>query len=209
MRRVWPGRHVQKFSGTINRRARLSLRLAGSRSPSANPAKLSKPRRPPRRGFTFLARVVRVIHNYGTRFQVLREVDSKLPRGPGHLFRVNPRAILPDFSYKLPHRPRASLLQNNPVNRAFFGPNNVESGAAICALMSTRPNHSRRQLLANAAMAASRCRVPMVRRAIPVIAEGQGPHPRASYGRGVYLEDAADNFAVGEHVEIVVTPLTG
>src|SRR5205085_6923270 len=29
----------------------------------------------PRRGFTFLARVVRVIHNYGTRFQVLREVD--------------------------------------------------------------------------------------------------------------------------------------
>jgi len=41
------GRHVQKFSGTINRRARLSLRLAGSRSPSANPAKLLKPRCPP------------------------------------------------------------------------------------------------------------------------------------------------------------------
>jgi hypothetical protein len=40
----------------------------------------------------------------------------------------------------------------------------------------------------------ARCRVPMVRRAIPVIAEGQGPHPRAPYGRGVHLEDAADNF---------------
>jgi len=49
----------------------------------------------------------------------------------------------------------------------------------------------------------------MVRRAIPVMAEGQGPHPRASYGRGVYLEDAADNFAVGEHVETVVIPFPG
>jgi hypothetical protein len=27
------------------------------------------------------------------------------------------------------------------------------------------------------------------------------------YERGVHLEDAADNFAVGEHVEIVVVPL--
>jgi hypothetical protein len=29
-------------------------------------------------------------------------------------------------------------------------------------------------------------------------------NPRASYGRGVHLEDAADNLAVGEHVEIVI-----
>ena len=149
----------KKFLERLTICSLVSLTWQGHAPQPPNPAKLSKPRRPPRRGFTFLARVVRVIHNYGTRFQVLREVDSKLPRGPGHLFRVNPRAILPDFSYKLPHRPRASLLQNNPVNRAFFGPNNVESGAAICALMSTRPNHSRRQLLANAAMAASRVAV--------------------------------------------------
>ena len=37
----------------------------------------------------------------------------------------------------------------------------------------------------------------------------QGPHPGASYGRGVGVEDAADNFAVGEHVEIVVIPFPG
>jgi hypothetical protein len=49
----------------------------------------------------------------------------------------------------------------------------------------------------------------MVRRAIPVVAEGQGPHPRVSYWRGIGLEDAADNFAVGEHVEIVVIPFAG
>jgi hypothetical protein len=36
----------------------------------------------------------------------------------------------------------------------------------------------------------------MVRRAIPVMAEGQRPHPRVSYRRGVHLEDAADNFAI-------------
>jgi len=35
------------------------------------------------------------------------------------------------------------------------------------------------------------------------------PHPRLPYGRGVGLEDAADNFAVGEHVEIVIIPLPG
>jgi hypothetical protein len=31
----------------------------------------------------------------------------------------------------------------------------------------------------------------------------------ASHRRGVGLEDAANNFAVGEHVEIVVIPLAG
>jgi hypothetical protein len=38
------------------------------------------------------------------------------------------------------------------------------------------------------------------------VPEGQGPHPRASYGRSVGLEDAADNSAIHEHVEIVVIP---
>jgi hypothetical protein len=49
----------------------------------------------------------------------------------------------------------------------------------------------------------------MVRRALPVIAEGQGPHPRASYRRGIGLEDTADNFAIGQHVEIVIIPFAG
>jgi hypothetical protein len=35
------------------------------------------------------------------------------------------------------------------------------------------------------------------------------PHPRRSYRRGVGLENAADNFVVGEHVEIVVIPFPG
>jgi len=35
-----------------------------------------------------LARVVRVIHNYGTRFQVLAKSIEVVARGPGHLFRV-------------------------------------------------------------------------------------------------------------------------
>src|SRR5262249_12017341 len=34
-----------------------------------------------------------------------------------------------------------------------------------------------------------------------------GPQPRRSNRRGVHLHDAADNCAVGEHVEIVVVPL--
>jgi hypothetical protein len=49
----------------------------------------------------------------------------------------------------------------------------------------------------------------MVSRAIPVIAEGQRPHPWASYRRGVGLEDAADNRAIFKHVEIVVVPFAG
>jgi hypothetical protein len=47
-----------------------------------------------------------------------------------------------------------------------------------------------------------------VRRAsILVVAEDQRPHPRASYGRRVGLEDAADSGAIGKHVVIVLIPL--
>jgi hypothetical protein len=42
-----------------------------------------------------------------------------------------------------------------------------------------------------------------------VVREDQGPHPRASYRRDVCLEDAADNFAIGKHAEIVVIPMAG
>src|SRR5947207_15856708 len=65
------GRTCQEIFGTINHLLTCKSDLAGSRPQPPNPAKLSKPRRPPRRGFSFLARVVRVIHNYGMRFQVL------------------------------------------------------------------------------------------------------------------------------------------
>jgi hypothetical protein len=47
----------------------------------------------------------------------------------------------------------------------------------------------------------------VARHAILVVAERQGPHPRASYGRGVGLEDAADHDAIRKHVEIVAVPL--
>jgi hypothetical protein len=39
--------------------------------------------------------------------------------------------------------------------------------------------------------------------------ECQGPHPRRSYGRSVGFEDAADNSAVRQHIEIVVIPVAG
>src|ERR671924_285227 len=68
--------------------------------------------------------------------------------------------------------------------------------------------HPRRQLLANAAMAASRVAVhPWFVQSR--LAEGQGPHPRRSYWRGSRLEDAADIGAIGEHIRIVIAPLAG
>ncbi len=36
-----------------------------------------------------------------------------------------------------------------------------------------------------------------------------GPHPGLAYGRGIGLEDAADDSAVGERIEVVVIPLAG
>jgi hypothetical protein len=38
-----------------------------------------------------------------------------------------------------------------------------------------------------------------------MMSEGKRPHPGRSYGRRVYLQDAADDNAIGENVEIVVT----
>jgi hypothetical protein len=35
------------------------------------------------------------------------------------------------------------------------------------------------------------------------------PHPRAPYGRGVGFEDAADDSAIGQHVEVILIPLPG
>ena len=46
-------------------------------------------------------------------------------------------------------------------------------------------------------------------RVIFVVAEHQRPHPGRSYGRGVYLQDAPDDSAIREHVEVVVIPLAG
>jgi hypothetical protein len=47
------------------------------------------------------------------------------------------------------------------------------------------------------------------RRAVLVVQEGQCPHPRRADRSRIGLENAADNLAIGEHVEIVVTPLAG
>jgi hypothetical protein len=50
---------------------------------------------------------------------------------------------------------------------------------------------------------------PMGRRAILMMPKGQRPHPRRIYRRGGGLNDAADNDAVGEYVEIVILPFAG
>jgi predicted RNase H-like nuclease len=42
------------------------------------------------------------------------------------------------------------------------------------------------------------------RRAVFVVPERERPHPRRSYWRSVNLEDAADDNAIGKHVEIVI-----
>src|SRR5262245_49531770 len=41
------------------------------------------------------------------------------------------------------------------------------------------------------------------------VPEGERPHPRRSYGRRIGFEDAADHFAIGQHVVIVVIPFAG
>src|SRR5215472_2897796 len=42
-----------------------------------------------------------------------------------------------------------------------------------------------------------------------VVAKGQRPHPRRPDWRGMDLEDATDNSAIDEHIEILVVPFAG
>jgi len=42
-----------------------------------------------------------------------------------------------------------------------------------------------------------------------MVAERERPHPTRSYWRGSGVEDATDNNAIGQHVEIVLLPLPG
>jgi hypothetical protein len=44
---------------------------------------------------------------------------------------------------------------------------------------------------------------------LTILKDEDCPHPRRSYWRGSRLEDAADIEAIGEHVIIVIAPLTG
>ena len=77
-------------------------------------------------------------------------------------------------------------------------------------MRESAPAYSRRQLLANAGHGSLPVLgVAVSRRAALLVREDEGPHPWASHGRGVGLEDAADNFGVGEHVEIFVIPFAG
>src|SRR5215813_4281750 len=46
-------------------------------------------------------------------------------------------------------------------------------------------------------------------RAIFVVAVGQRPEPRHPHGGGGGLQDAADHDTAGQHIVIVITPLTG
>src|SRR5262249_26013862 len=45
--------------------------------------------------------------------------------------------------------------------------------------------------------------------AIFVVAVGQRPEPRRPHGGGGGLQDAADHKTAGQHIVIVITPLTG
>src|SRR5262249_45324060 len=50
-------------------------------------------------------------------------------------------------------------------------------------------------------------RVAVCRCAVFMMTEGQRPHPGTSYRGRVYLQDAPDNGAICQHVEIVILPL--
>jgi hypothetical protein len=60
--------------------------------------------------------------------------------------------------------------------------------------------HSRRQLFANAAIAASRVAAQPRFAERPMMPKGERPEPRHPHRRGVDLEDAADNNAIGKDV---------
>src|SRR5436190_15383831 len=82
------GRTRQEIFGTINHLLTCKSDLARVTPPAPKSCQAFEAPPSPRRGFSFLARVVRVIHNYGTRFQVLAKSIEVVARGPGHLFRV-------------------------------------------------------------------------------------------------------------------------
>jgi len=47
------------------------------------------------------------------------------------------------------------------------------------------------------------------RRAVLVVPESEGPHPGRANWRGGGPIDAADNFAAGQHVKVIVIPPAG
>src|SRR5262249_17876613 len=55
----------------------------------------------------------------------------------------------------------------------------------------------------------ARRRIAVRWRAVLMVAKGQRPHPRRTLRRGVHLHDAADDGTIGEHIVVVVVPLTG
>jgi len=68
---------AQYIFGTINHLLTCKSDLAGSRPQTPKSCQAFEAPPSPRRGFTFLARVVRAIHNYGTRFQVFaKSIES-------------------------------------------------------------------------------------------------------------------------------------
>src|SRR5215831_3409425 len=97
----------------------------------------------------------------------------------------------------------ATAATNRMVNTTV---NQRREPALRDGLSSTLP---RRQLLANATIAASRRLVAVCWRAILMIAKGQRPHPRHADWHSGRLHDPANDDAIAEHVEVVLIPFAG
>src|SRR4051812_31141873 len=87
----------------------------------------------------------------------------------------------------------------------------TNSNAALASILRPvlellRKLHSRRQLLANASMAAF---ASARSRAVLMVAVGEGPQPGCVGRFGGCLHDAAHHHAIGEHVVVVVAPFAG
>jgi hypothetical protein len=121
---VWLSGHAKEIFGTINHLLTCKSDLAGSRPPTPKSCQAFEAPPSPRRGFTFLARVVRVVPNYGTLFQVFaKSIEVADARGLGHLFRVN----IGQFC------PISPFFEGRAGSRPIFG------GSPILTLLTQTP----------------------------------------------------------------------
>src|SRR5262245_59768784 len=99
-----------------------------------------------------------------------------------------------------------SLVSDQRNRRRFFYEELTPIGGSCGGLKRSFPppalSERRHRTLARRLVAVRR-------RAVFVVSESEGPHPGRADRRGGGLHDAADDFAAGEHVIVVVVPMTG